>query len=84
MGAVTALNFCCLFSNFNSNIRVLACDSAFVHLGTVLKEIAAIKTNIPVFLVDSVLSFIKKKIQKILKKDIFELDLEKQLSVLKN
>lgn len=76
MGASTAINYC---SKYPNEVCAMALDSGYIKLSLIIEEIGKQRTNIPNFLVDTVLLFIKNKINSVLKMDIFSLDLFEEI-----
>ena len=75
MGAATAINYCANYNN-DKAVSVVACDSAFMKLETLLEEIGKERTKIPGLLLDPILALIKSKISsKLNGLDIFSLDM---------
>lgn len=58
-------------------------DSPFSNLETVLEEIANAKTKIPGMIINGVIMLIKSKINEVLKKSIFDINLEDEVKQIK-
>jgi len=73
MGAVTAILYA---SSFSKEPVCLILDSPFCDLQKVIIELVQSRTSIPKLILDGLMVIIKKKILTVLKKDIFQLNVE--------
>ena len=74
MGAVTAL----LYTSKNPGITTaLILDSPYYCFKKVVQDVARIKLNIPGLIMDAVIALLRRKLNKIIGVDIFQIDLRK-------